>query len=283
MMPVEFGPVPPTALITGGAGALGFAIAERLTADGRRVAIVDKGPAVAERARALDGAVGLSCDLSKRAQLRGAFQAASEELGTIGIVVHCAGIAPLSPFLDTDCELFEHALGVNLLAGFSFYKLAARQLVAAGCGGRMLAITSISGARAGFGRTAYGTSKAALGHLVAQMALELGPYGITANAIAPGPVDTPLSRGAHTAEARADYLRTIPQGRYGTEAEIAAAAAFLTGEEAGYVNGQTLFVDGGYMASGMGVSMAQSVAAVRRRPRGEEVHAAPSKDPAREV
>ena len=82
--------------------------------------------------------------------------------------------------------------------------------------------------------------------------------------MAPGPVDTPFSRERHTAEARADYQRTIPMARYGESEEIARAVAFLAAEESGYISGHTLFVDGGYMAAGMGVSTAHSAAAIRR-------------------
>lgn len=184
--------------------------------------------------------------------------------GPVGVVVHAAGVAPVAPFLDTERETFERAIAVNLTAGFTLFRLVARDLVEMGAAGRLVGIASISGARAGFGRAAYGTAKAGLIHLVGQIAMELGPYGITANAVAPGPVDTPLAREAHTAEMRADYMRTIPMARFGEPEEVAHAAAFLAHEESGYITGQTLFVDGGYMVAGMGVSIAQSAAAVRR-------------------
>lgn len=258
--------VPRTALVTGGAGALGFAIAQQLAVDGRRLALIDTGEAVNKRAETLPGSTAIPCDIADVAALRASYRRAFEALGPLGVVVHAAGIAPVGPFLDTDRSLFDHVLTVNLNAAFSVFQLAARDLVAAGYGGRFVAIASISGSRAGWGRTAYGVAKAGLKHLMEQMALELGPYGITANTVSPGPVDTPLSRQAHTAEARADYLRTIPMQRYGTEADVAHAVAFFAADASGYVNGQTLFVDGGYMSSGMGVAMAQSAAAVRRKP-----------------
>lgn len=257
------GPVPATALVTGGAGALGFAIARRLAEQGRRVVLLDSAEAVSERAAELDG-IGIVCDVADEGGIRAAYHETVRAIGPVGVVVHSAGIAPIAPFLDADRETFERALSVNLTAGFTIFQLAARDLVEIGCAGRLVAIASISGARAGFARTAYGTAKAALIHLVGQIAMELGPYGITANAVAPGPVDTPLARGAHTAEMRADYMRTIPMARYGEPGEIAHAAAFLAHEDSGYITGQTLFVDGGYMVAGMGVSIAQSAAAVRR-------------------
>lgn len=262
----EAAPVPATALITGGAGVLGSAIARRLAAAGRRIALLDLASAApADRAAEIGAdALGVSCDVCDSDALRHAYGEVVRTFGPVGIVVHAAGVAPVAPFLDTDLGTFERTLSVHTSAAFVIFQLAARDLVEEGAGGRLLAISSITGGRPGFGRVAYGTSKAALMHLVGQMALELGPYGITANALAPGPVDTPLSREAHTAEARADYIRTIPMARFGEEAEIAHAAAFLASDEASYISGQTLFVDGGYMAGGMGVSIAQSAAAVRR-------------------
>ncbi|MBJ3777418.1 SDR family NAD(P)-dependent oxidoreductase [Acuticoccus mangrovi] len=262
--PFEPLPVPRTAIVTGGAGALGFAIAQRLAAAGRRVALFDRGANVAEMAAALPDAAAFRCDVSEADALRRAYHETVHLMGPPGVVIHAAGYASVAPFLDTDLNNFETSLTVNLTAGFLLYQLAARDLVAMGAGGRFVSITSISGARAGFGRVAYGTAKAGLIHLTAQMALELGPYGITANAVGPGPVDTPMSRAGHTAEMRADYVRTIPMARYGEERETAHAVAFLASDEASYVTGQTLFVDGGYMASGMGVTIAQNAAAVRR-------------------
>ncbi|WP_420393656.1 SDR family NAD(P)-dependent oxidoreductase [Acuticoccus sp.] len=258
------GPLHRTALVTGGAGVLGHAVATQLARGGCRVAILDIGEGAEERAAALPGGIGFTCDVGDPAALGSAYAAVRAELGPPAVVVHCAGVAPIAPFLEVDVATFSEALDVNLTAGFTLYQLAARELVAAGLAGRFITIASISGARAGFGRTAYGTSKAAAIHLVKQIALELGPYGITANVVAPGPVDTPLSRGAHTAEMRADYVRTIPMARFGEAKEVANAVAYFASEDAAYVTGQTLFVDGGYMASGMGVTLAQSTAAVRR-------------------
>ncbi|MEM8551879.1 MAG: SDR family NAD(P)-dependent oxidoreductase [Pseudomonadota bacterium] len=255
--------IPRTVLITGGAGALGFKIAEVL-APGRKIALMDVVGDVEGQAAKLPDAFGLLCDLGDPHAVESAYRTAYDALGPIGVVIHSAAIAEVVPFLDTPRDAFAASLNVNLTGGFDVFRRAAVDLVAHNLPGRFISIASISGARAGFGRTAYGVAKAGLIQLTRQMGLELSPYGITANAIAPGPVDTPLSRDTHTAEARADYARTIPMGRYGEEAEVAHAVGFLASEEAGYVSGQTLFVDGGYMASGMGVTIAQSAAAIRR-------------------
>jgi NAD(P)-dependent dehydrogenase (short-subunit alcohol dehydrogenase family) len=123
----------------------------------------------------------------------------------------------------------------------------------AGGGGSIVNIASISGLRASTLRVAYGTSKAALIHLTRQQAVELGTAGIRANCIAPGPVDTAMAKLVHSVAIRQDYYDTIPLNRYGTVEEIAAAAGFLCSAAASYVNGQTLAVDGGFEASGVGL------------------------------
>ena len=120
-------------------------------------------------------------------------------------------------------------------------------------GGAVVNIGSISGLRASTLRVAYGTSKAALMHLTKQQAAELGERGIRVNAVAPGPVDTAMAQQVHTPDIRADYHDAIPLNRYGTEEEIAAAVAFLCSDAASYVNGQTLAVDGGFDAAGIGL------------------------------
>ncbi|RAI00449.1 hypothetical protein DLJ53_14360 [Acuticoccus sediminis] len=260
------GVLPRTALVTGGAGVLGFAVARRLAADGNRVAIIDIGKDTPERAGELPEGIGITCDVANTVELVDAYRRVRDEMGPVGIVVHCAGIAPIAPFLDMDLASFAKSFEVNVVGGFTVFQLAARDLVNEGLSGRFIMIASIAGMRAGFGRTAYGTSKAAGIHLMKQLALELGPYGITANAVSPGPVDTPMSRDSHTAEMRADYARTIPMARYGEEDETANAVSFFASPDAGYVSGQTLSVDGGYLASGTGVPIAQSAAAVRRAP-----------------
>jgi NAD(P)-dependent dehydrogenase (short-subunit alcohol dehydrogenase family) len=117
--------------------------------------------------------------------------------------------------------------------------------------GRIVNIASVAGLRAvGVGRTAYGTSKAAVIGLTRQMAVELAEHGITANAVCPGPVDTPMTQVLHSEAFRHQYTVAIPMGRYGSADEIAAAVAYLVSEAAGYVTGIAMPVDGGFMAAG---------------------------------
>ena len=120
-------------------------------------------------------------------------------------------------------------------------------------GGAVVNIASISGLRASTLRVAYGTSKAALIHLTKQYAVELGNVGIRVNVIAPGPVETEMSKLVHSVAIRSDYYDTIPLGRYGTTEEMANAVGFLCSENASFINGQVIAVDGGFDAAGVGL------------------------------
>jgi meso-butanediol dehydrogenase / (S,S)-butanediol dehydrogenase / diacetyl reductase len=131
---------------------------------------------------------------------------------------------------------------------------ASEASLGAGSRGSIVHIASISGLRASTLRVAYGTSKAALIHLMRQQAAELGVQGIRVNAVAPGPVETAMAAQVHSAAIRAGYHAAIPLGRYGTPQEIADAVGFLCSEAASYVNGQVLAVDGGFDATGIGLN-----------------------------
>ena len=153
-------------------------------------------------------------------------------------------------FLDAKPEDFQAIMRVNLEGTMYCGQHVGRVMVKNGYG-RIINIASISGERAGIGRTGYGVSKFAVIGLTKQMALELGPQGVTVNAVGPGPVDTPLTQVAHSEETRRAYLDLIPLNRYGKVEEMADAAAYLAGEQAAYVNGHILFVDGGFVSVGI--------------------------------
>ena len=143
-------------------------------------------------------------------------------------------------------------LAVNLTGPFLCTQAAAPLIRDSG-GGAIVNITSISGLRASTLRTAYGTSKARLAHLTQQQAIELASLGIRVNAVAPGPVDTAMAKAVHTAEIRAAYHDAIPLNRYGLEQELAEAIFFLCSDRASYITGQTIAVDGGFGATGIGL------------------------------
>ena len=243
------------AIVTGAAGGLGLAIAERLAADGAAVVVADVDSAGCEAARdaiiARGGrALAQRADVSDAGEVAALIARTREQFGRLDILVSNAGIGGTHAFLDEPIEHWNRVLAVNLTGVFLCGQAAARVMVEQRAG-RIVNIASISGARAGSGRTAYGTAKAGVIQLTKQMALELGPLGITVNAVAPGPVETALTLRDHTPETRTAYQARIPLERYGTPQEIAAAVAFLASAEAAYVNGQTLFVDGGFTAAGM--------------------------------
>jgi NAD(P)-dependent dehydrogenase (short-subunit alcohol dehydrogenase family) len=164
--------------------------------------------------------------------------------------VNNAGIAKTFPFLDFPLDNWLATMNINLTGTLLCSQRAARLMVPRRWG-RIINIASVAGMRAvGKGRTAYGTSKAAVIGLTRQIASELAEHGITANAIAPGPVDTPMTEVLHSPAFRDAYTGAIPMKRYGRPDEIAAAVSFLASENAAYITGATIPVDGGFMSAG---------------------------------
>ncbi len=242
------------AVVTGAARGIGLAIARRFLDSGYRVAMLDiDAPALAKSASETGrGVLPIVCDVSAPDQVQAAVARIEAEFGRIDALVNNAGIAVFKKLLDTSYDEWRRVLEVNLSGPFLCTQLCAPVMLRAG-GGAVVNITSISGLRASSLRVAYGTSKAGLDHLTKQQAVELGNLGIRVNAVAPGPVDTAMAKLVHTPDIRADYHDAIPLNRYGTEDEIAQAAVFLCSEQASYINGQTLAVDGGFDAAGIGL------------------------------
>ena len=197
------------------------------------------------------------CDVSEPKQVKAAIAKVVRRYRRIDALVNNAGVALFKPILKTTAKEWSRVLDVNLSGPF-FCTQACAPIMLKNGGGAVVNITSISGLRASSLRVAYGTSKAALDHLTKQQAAELGNLGIRVNAVAPGPVDTAMARKVHTADIRADYHDAIPLNRYGTEEEIAQAVAFLCSDAASYINGQTLAVDGGFDAAGIGLPSLRS-------------------------
>ena len=245
------------ALVTGAARGIGLAIATRFLAESYRVAMIDiDGPALRLAAQGLSGrgdVLAFECDVSDPSQVASAVDRTVDAFGRIDALVNNAGVALFKPLLETTHAEWSRVMAVNLDGPFLCTQACARVMLAQG-GGSVVNIASISGLRASTLRVAYGTSKAALAHLTKQQAAELGNVGIRVNAVAPGPVDTAMARQVHTAAIRADYHDAIPLNRYGGEAEIADAVWFLCSDRASYINGQTLAVDGGFDAAGIGLA-----------------------------
>jgi meso-butanediol dehydrogenase / (S,S)-butanediol dehydrogenase / diacetyl reductase len=241
------------AVVTGAARGIGLAIARRFLAEEWRVALLDiDSGELGKTTGKPDQLLTIACDVSAPDQIQGAVQQILARFGRIDALVNNAGIALFKPLLETTHEEWQRVLDVNLTGPFLCSQACAPAMLRNG-GGAIVNISSISGLRASTLRVAYGTSKAALDHLTRQQAAELGNLGIRVNAVAPGPVDTAMAKQVHTPDIRAGYHDAIPLARYGREEEIAAAVYFLCSPEASYVNGQTLAVDGGFDAAGIGL------------------------------
>jgi len=253
----QAGEVAPVVVVTGGARGIGLAIAEWFLAHEHRVALIDIDlealEATAGKLGDVSRVMALHCDVSKVLQVGPAVARVVEGFGRIDALVNNAGVAVFKPLLDTTYEEWRHVLATNLDGPFICTQACAPVMLRTG-GGSVVNIASISGLRASTLRVAYGTSKAALMHLTRQQAAELGIVGIRVNAVAPGPVDTAMALKVHSPAIRADYHDAIPLDRYGTPQEIAAAVGFLCSSAASYVNGQVLAVDGGFDATGIGLS-----------------------------
>jgi NAD(P)-dependent dehydrogenase (short-subunit alcohol dehydrogenase family) len=243
------------AIVTGAARGIGLAVSRRFLAEGWCVAMLDVDAdtlTAAGDVLVAERAMTLSCDVSDPEQVRAAVAATLERFGRIDAVVNNAGIAVFKPLLDTGYDEWSRVLAVNLNGPFLMVQETARAMAETG-GGAVVNIGSISGLRASTLRVAYGTSKAALMHLTKQQAAELGEIGVRVNLVAPGPVDTAMAKQVHTPAIRADYHDAIPLNRYGLEEEIANAVFFLCSDQASYITGQTLAVDGGFDAVGIGL------------------------------
>ena len=243
------------AIVTGAARGIGLAVARRFVELGHRVALLDIDGATLHQAAgqfSQDGVLAIECDVASAPQVENAIAKVAAHWGRIDALVNNAGIAVFKPLLETTLEEWEHVMAVNLTGPFMLTQACAPVMLKNG-GGAIVNVASISGLRASTLRVAYGTSKAGLMHLTKQQAAELGTRGIRVNAVAPGPVDTTMAKQVHSPAIRAGYHDAIPLNRYGTEDEIAAAVVFLCSDAASYINGQTLAVDGGFDASGIGL------------------------------
>lgn len=243
------------AVVTGGAMGIGASVCQQLAQSGFMVVVADLDltAATAMAGTLASGghkAQAVQMDVGQAESVTAAFSQITEEHGRCDVLVNCAGIAKVFPFLDFPLDNFIATMNVNVTGTLLCSQHAARLMVK-NRWGRIVNIASVAGMRAvGKGRTAYGTSKGAVIALTRQMAVELADYGITANAVAPGPVDTPMTQKLHTDKFRAEYASAIPMKRYGTTFEIASAVSYLVSDAASYVSGIVMPVDGGFLSAG---------------------------------
>jgi len=242
------------AAITGGALGIGRATGRLFAAEGATVALGDVdvagAEAVAKEIVAGGGrALAVGMDVGDAGQVRDFVDRVVSELGRLDVMFANAGIAHSAPFLEHPEAEWHRVLRVNLSGVFFCCQAAARQMVRQG-GGRIIATASINGFRGVENLVGYNVAKAGVIELTKTMAVELAKHHIAVNAIAPAQIDTRLTRSLPE-EARRRRVDRIPMGRFGDVDEVARAALFLASDDASYVTGHTLAVDGGYLAGGL--------------------------------
>jgi 3-oxoacyl-[acyl-carrier protein] reductase len=241
------------AVVTGAGQGIGREIARRLALEGTSVLVNDLDAARAEdAARAIDAEGGIARaaggDVADVDTTRGLVERAVAEFGRLDVAVANAGITMHRDFLDYRTEDLDRLLAVNLRGSFFLAQAAARRFREQGTPGRILFLSSVTGHMAIRQMAPYGMTKAALEALARNLSLEMAPFGITVNAVAPGATATP--RTVSDAGWEGAWAEATPNGRVATTADVAAAALFLLSDEAAHVTGQSLVVDGGWTALG---------------------------------
>lgn len=241
-----------TSVITGAARGIGLATAKLFIKEGYQVATVDHdADELMKAAGALDHVKAFVADISEPETVARLFDDIITWSGQIDALVNNAGVADFGPIEETSFERWRTIMATNLDGVFLCSQRAIPCLKKTQ--GAIVNIASISGLRASTLRVAYGTSKAAVIQLTQQQAVELGEYGIRANAVAPGPVRTKLAMAVHSQDIIDAYHDALPLNRYGTEHEIAEAIVFLASDRASFITGQTLSADGGFESTGVGL------------------------------
>jgi len=243
------------ALITGGAHGMGAAEARLFAREGAAVVVADvlsaEGKAVVDEITGAGGRARLvPLDVTREAEWQDAIAVTLDAFGRLDILVNNAGIARIKPFLELDEPTWDRVFAVNVKGVYLCAQAAARQILKQGSGGRIINLSSISEVLSGGGLTHYSATKAAVRNLTRGMASELGKHGITVNAIGPGTIETDILNYLPQEEQdrlRAQNLRNTPLGRLGRPEDIVGAAIFLASEDAAFVSGITLFVDGGQL------------------------------------
>jgi 3-oxoacyl-[acyl-carrier protein] reductase len=246
------------AVITGAGRGIGAAIAARFAGEGARVAILD---CAADEAKSVADSIGASsgtarvyaCDIRSEEQVEAAMQAIADEWAGLDVLVNNAAVFPERvPFTEVSFEQWKEVIDVNLFGSYRCSQAAARHMIARQMPGRIVNISSLNALRyrrGTYGQTQYNVSKAALDNLTKGLAMELAPYGIVVNGIAPGFVRTRLSLAdpLDDSEFRREYLDSgrIPLQRYGTPDDCARLALFLSSDECTWITGETIHQDGG--------------------------------------
>lgn len=241
-------------LVTGAARGIGKGIAERFLAEGARVILLDKNEAALRNTmaelREKNGIVDMAvCDLQDDAKLQATADWSWNRWNGLDVLVNNAGLAVREAFVDIPIANWDRIMDVNLRAMFLLSQIIAKRMIDRNIPGSIVNTTSKNGLSGSSKLAHYNSSKAGIHLLTQSMAVELAEQGIRVNAVAPGFIETPLDRELKQKETGLDLTERTPMKRLGTVAEVANAVFFLASEEASYITGTTLVVDGGHLAN----------------------------------
>lgn len=247
---------PRVVVITGAARGIGYGIAECFAAKQEKLVIADLDMAQAEAAAAklkteagAADAIGVVCDVADRASVKQMIEAVVERFGRIDVLVNNAGICPFVDVMQMSPEMWGKTIDINLNGAFHCTQLAAEKMIAQGDGGRVVFITSLAENVTGPAQVDYGASKGGMRMCMVGFATALGKHGITCNAVAPGMILTEMTSFHWDKPENKEFIKSrVPVGRIGKPTDIGNAVAFLASEEAEYISGVTLRVDGGHQA-----------------------------------
>ena len=226
-----------TVLVTGGNRGIGYAIAEEFLAQGHRVAVT------ARSGEGPEGALTVRADVTDTAAVDAAFAEVEEKLGPVEVVVANAGITKDTLLMRMSDEEFDAVVDTNLGGAFRVVKRATKGMLKARFG-RIVLISSVVGLYGSAGQVNYAASKAGLVGMARSITRELGARGITANVVAPGFIETEMTAVLPEAQ-QAEYKKNIPAGRFASPSEVARVVAWVAGDDAGYISGAVIPVDGG--------------------------------------
>jgi len=242
-------------VITGAARGIGFGIGTCFARQGASIVVADLALDAAEAAAArlkqagAKDAFGVRCEVASYQEVSAMIERTVEVFGGIDVLVNNAGICPFVDVMELTPEVWQRTIDVNLTGAFYCTQLAARKMISAGRGGRIIFITSLAENVTGPAQVDYAASKAGLRMTMVGFATALGTYGITCNAVAPGMILTPMTAHHWEKPENAAFIKQrVPTGRIGTPEDIGNVCVFLASPEAEYINGITVRVDGGHQA-----------------------------------